>query len=73
MAAQAGANKPPDPSCSMCGSPLAKSPAGLHVLSQVEQQMKKKGTAPAAPRSGPGMSAPVQRGPQGPHVGGGRF
>ncbi len=72
MAGQAS-GKPPDPMCPMCGSALAKSQAGLHVLSQVEQSMKNKGQAPPSPRSGPGMSAPVQRGPQGPHQGGGRF
>ncbi len=64
MQGPAGA-KPPDPMCPMCGSPLAKSQAGLHVLGKVSQMMSKKhNNAPAPRMPGPGMSAPM--GPTGP-------
>ena len=67
MAGQAGGQKPPDPMCPMCGSPLAKSQAGLHVLSKVSEKMAQKNAAPPGGRpSGPGMSAPMSRGPMGP-------
>ncbi len=65
MAGQAS-GKPPDPTCPMCGSMLAKSQAGLHVMSKVQQSMGQKLAAKNVPqpRQGPGMSAPM--GPTGP-------
>lgn len=58
MAAQGG-QKPPDPMCPMCGSALAKSQAGLHVLGKVQQGLSQKMAAKNPRPTGPGMSAPV--------------
>ena len=52
----------PEPQCPMCGSPLAKSPAGQQVLQRVSQGMAQKAQGgPQARPQGPGMSAPMQR------------
>jgi hypothetical protein len=58
MAAQGG-QKPPDPMCPMCGSALAKSQAGMHVLGKVSQSMASKVKPPSPRGTGPGMSAPM--------------
>lgn len=52
----------PEPQCPMCGSPLAKSPAGQQVLAKVQQGMAQKAQGgPQARPAGPGMSAPQGR------------
>lgn len=60
MAGKAAGNKPPDPMCPMCGSPLAKSLAGLHVMGRMSQGMSQKMAQknPQPRIAGPGMSAP---------------
>lgn len=51
-----------DPMCPMCGSQLAKSPAGAHVLQKVSGMMAQKAARGSRPAPmGPGMSAPGLR------------
>ncbi len=51
MAGQGGQGKPPEAACPMCGSVLAKSPAGQAHM-QMLAQVGKKLTQPPRPQGG---------------------
>lgn len=51
-----GAQKPPEPMCPMCGSPMAKSPIGVAAHRQLEgtlQQMHQAARSTLQRRPGP--------------------